>query len=243
MKKVLMLFIMFIVLPYIVCAKGNETILAEQTKYYKTIYFDNELTYMMNNSNISRTLEITKDEYDSYEKDKYSLNGTIETEYKKLTVTISSINSYYRYKVNLEWKSIPKIRSYDTIAIGFPASVKPKLRPIFSEDYCTDKGKCYNTTGYHFLYSGDNGVGVTFQVPTGNLKSLNQTLYVDMQKNTSSTIIAQYAYGDYAHAVKTISLNNAQKYKVNTGGIIYEDTSITYYDAISTAKATWNGNW
>lgn len=64
-----------------------------------------------------------------------------------------------------------------------------------------------------------------------------------MQKNTSSTIIAQYAYGDYAHAVKTISLNNAQKYKVNTGGIIYEDTSITYYDAISTAKATWNGNW
>lgn len=244
MKKVLVLFVLLFALPLITFAQSDEKILSEETKYYKTIIFDNNTTSIMSQRNsISSTTEITKEEYEkSGNEDEIFPNTIIETEYKKMITTISSYGTNYRYKVNLTWKNIPKIRSYDTIAIGFPASVKPKMSPIFSEEYCTSN-KCYTTTGYHYLYCGNNGVGVTFQVPTGDLKSMSQTLYVDMEKNTTSTIVTQYAYGDYAHAVKNISLSNAKNYTVSTIGIKYDSSNISYYDEINYARATWNGNW
>lgn len=68
-------------------------------------------------------------------------------------------------------------------------------------------------------------------------------MYFDVQKNTSSTIITQYAYGDYAHATKSVSLSKASDYMVTTGGINHSSDSITYYDEISTARATWSGSW
>ncbi len=243
MKTKLLLFIALFSFPIMIFAQSEEEILAEEIKYYKTTIFDNGAISIMSKDNaISTTVEITKEEYESSGFNNISPNTIVETEYKKMTTTISSVNSYYRYKVNLEWKNIPKVRSYDTIAIGFPASVKPKMTPIFSENYCT-LSNCYTTTGYQYLYSGQNGVGVTFQVPTGELKSMSQTLYVDMQKNTSSTIVTQYAYGDYAHAVKSISLDKAKNYTVSTIGIKYDSSNISYYDEINYARATWNGNW
>ena len=238
------IFILMLLLPTFVLAKINEEeIVTQTTKYYKTININSNETqvYSINDLN-SYTIEITQEEYDSFKADQ-SLNATIETTYKKMTTTISKVNSYYRYKVNLEWKNIPTIRSFDTIAIGFPASVKTKATPIFNEKYCVTNSECYTTTSYLHLYNDKNGIGVTFQVPTGNLVTMNQILYVDMQKNTTSTIIAQYAYGDYAHAIKTISLSKAKNYIVNTNGIEYNSSNISYYDEINYAKATWNGSW
>lgn len=245
MRKLLLFLLLLLAVPVIVFAEDEEEILAQEIKYYKTTTstLNSRNINNISNVNISTTVEITKEEYDSFDVNNSSPYTIVETEYKKMTTTISSVNSYYRYKVSLEWKNIPKVRSYDTIAIGFPASVKPKLTPIFSENYCTSSNNCYNTTGYKYLYTGNNGVGVTFQVPTGDIKSMDQTLYVDMQKNTTSTIITQYAYGDYAHAIKSISLDNAKNYTVSTIGIKFDSTNISYYDEINYARATWTGNW
>ncbi|HAB67499.1 MAG TPA: hypothetical protein DCE23_09050 [Firmicutes bacterium] len=242
MKRRLLLFMVLLCFPVITLAKESENILAQEIKYYKTTTINKGTISVMSNSLGVNTVEISKEEYESSNSNNIMPNTIIETEYKKMTTTISKVNSNYRYKVNLEWKNIPKIRSYDTIAIGFPSSVKPKMTPIFSEEYCNSSG-CHNTSGYHYMYSGKNGVGVTFQVPSGDLKSMNQTLYVDMEKNTSSTIITQYAYGDYAHAVKSISLGSAKNYTVSTIGIKYDSSNISYYDEINYARATWNGNW
>ena len=166
---------------------------------------------------------------------------TLQIKYKEKSI-------YDVLEMNVEqalefFKNIPKVRSYDTIAIGFGASVKNLGSPIFNEKYCVTNGNCYNVSGYVHSYIGRNGIGITFSVPTGKLDSLEQTMYFDVQKNTSSTIITQYAYGDYAHATKSVSLSKASDYTVTTGGINHSSDSITYYDEISTARATWSGSW
>lgn len=225
----------------------EETIVAEKTKYYKTITHKNNNLVVFSNfngANNSKTIEITKEEYDSSSLNITNLKSTtIETTYKKMTTYIISINSYYRYKVILEWKNMPSTRSYDTIAIGFPASVKAKSSPIFSNDYCVTSSNCHTATGYQYSYNSTNGIGITFQVPTGSLYSMKQTLYFDVGKNTSSTIVKQYAYGDYSHATKNVSLTKAKSYSVGSTGIVHNNDSIQYYDQINVATAEWSGTW
>lgn len=242
MKKKFLLLLFIYMLPCIVFASDDFEVLSEDIKYFKTITHNVGCDLYSFNDSLSESYEIAKEEYEQ-QSSVSERSTTIETTYKKMTTSILSVNSYYRYKVKLEWKNIPKVRSYDTIAIGFGASVKNLGSPIFNEKYCVTNGNCYNVSGYVHSYIGRNGIGITFSVPTGKLDSLEQTMYFDVQKNTSSTIITQYAYGDYAHATKSVSLSKASDYTVTTGGINHSSDSITYYDEISTARATWSGSW
>lgn len=252
MKKILVLsvtILLVIMSPTIVFASRIEESLspdnieAIETKYYKTINYGNNKIALVR-ERIPVTIEITKEEYDSFNQNGIAPQSTtIETNYKKMTTSIEKNGSLYRYKVNLFWKNIPSTRSYDIIGIGFPSSVKTATSAIFSNHYCNTSSKCYTSTGYHYSYNSSNGIGVVFSVPTGNLSSLEQTLYVDMNKNTSSTIIKQYAYGDYAHAVSNISLENAKKFIVNTSGIVHTNNTDQYFDNVSPATATWTGTW
>lgn len=242
MKKKFLLLLFIYMLPCIVFASDDFEVLSEDIKYFKTITHNVGCDLCSFNDSLSESYEITKEEYEQ-QSSVSERSTTIETTYKKMTTSILAVNSYYRYKVKLEWKNIPKVRSYDTIAIGFGASVKNLGSPIFNEKYCVTNGNCYNVSGYVHSYIGRNGIGITFSVPTGKLDSLEQIMYFDVQKNTSSTIITQYAYGDYAHATKSVSLSKASDYTVTTGGINHSSDSITYYDEISTARATWSGSW
>lgn len=240
-RKFLWLFFILLI-PYSVYASDGSNVLSENVKYFKTITYSVRYETYNFNKLLNKTYEITKEEYEK-QLNLVPKSTTIETTYKKMTTSILAVNSYYRYKVELEWKNMPKVRSYDTIAIGFASSVKNLGTPIFNEEYCVTNGGCYDVSGYVYSYVGRNGIGVTFRVPSGSLDSMKQTLYFDVQKNTSSTIITQYAYGDYAHATKNISSDKASDYIVTTGGINYSSSSITYYDEISTAIATWHGSW
>lgn len=242
MKKALFSTLLLLFLPCFVYASTEEMILSEETRYFKTITCNNDyVIYGLNNS-ISETFEISKEEYE--QQWHVSQNSTtIETTYKKMTTSILSSNSNYKYKVKLEWKNIPKVRSYDTIAIGFPASVKIVGSPIFNENYCITNDSCYDVSGFVYSFIGRNGVGITFKVPASNIFSMEQTLFFIVEKNTSSIITTQYAYGDYAHATKNLSLDKADDYTVTTAGINHGDASITYYDEISTARASWTGVW
>ena len=51
------------------------------------------------------------------------------------------------------------------------------------------------------------------------------------------------AYGDYAHAVKTISAGSSDGFWVDQGGVIVDDSIEDYYDTINSANATWSGSW
>jgi len=247
-KQFLFILILLVLSP--ICVSASENDVYSTTKYYKTttVINTNNSTYLLQNENNSYSEEITKEEYDNFDLNSlvtpldYS-NGYIETNYKKMTSSIVKNGSTYRYKVVLEWKTMPSTRSYDIIGIGFPASVKPQSSIAFNQYYCFNNGSC-NTSVSYTPYIGVNGVGASFGLPVGSLTTLKQTLYVDMVKSDSSnTIINQYAYGDYSHATKTISYDNARKYVVSSGGIILNSSITNYYDSINTANATWSGTW
>jgi hypothetical protein len=228
--------------------ENDFVVVSENIKYYKTVtYKNNNQLYSLNNNFISETFEVSEEEFNLGLKNSnivlYGYSGVIETNYKKMTTTIASNGNYYRYKVVLNWKNIPATRSYDIIGIGFLGSVKVRNDLNFIQEYCTSSSSCTSSTAnYPQIFT--SGAGTTFKLPTGTLTSLKQTLYFDVEKNTTSTIILQEAYGDYSHATSSISLTNAKKFSVVANVGISLNSSITsYYDAIGVAKAGWEGTW
>lgn len=254
MKKFLIYVIMFfsVFVPFNVLAvdlsEENFEVVSQVEKYYKTTTNINEnefSTMSLNNVEFnSITEEITEDEYNSFTESENLINvsGTIETTYKKLTTSILSNGSYYRYKAVLTWKNMPKVRSYDTIAIGYYASVKPRTSLYFSQSYCFTDGSCSTTTAY-YPHTFTAGSSATFKLPSGSLSSLSQTFYFDVKKAVDATVIQQNASGDYSHATKSISATNAQKYTVSNTGIHLDSSISGYYDDINVARAIWTGTW
>lgn len=222
-----------------------EQLVAKEEKYYKTISTNSNSSLMsLNSSNNlnSFTIEVSKDEYDEFIPSYSTQSNTTETTYKKMTTSIYKSGSKYRYQVELNWKNIPKTRSYDIIGIGFLSSVKASSIS-FTNNYCTSKSECTQNSNARYTYTSNNGVGVVFELKQGNVISMSQKLSIDISKNTSSKITKQVAYGDYSHATSNISLTNAEKYAVNTQGIMLNNDIKNYYDEIKTADATWTGSW
>ena len=248
MKKSLFIFFVILCINFLpLNVKAEESvILSETTKYYKTITYNiapNMISMNENNSGLSYTTEVTKEEYDSANV-AISRNSstTVETTYEMMTTTISTSGNYYRYKNRLVWKNIPKVRSYDIIGIGFLSSVKVKGSTYFSQYYCAESGGCTTTTT-HYPQTFTTGAATTFKLPTGNLYQLDQTFYFDVEKNTNYTVINQTINGDYAHATKTVTLNDAKNYTMNAYRILHDSSVSDKFDTIDSAEATWNGNW
>lgn len=226
-------------------------LVASTTKYYKTVintsFGDSDIpstlaTPASVNAN-STTYEITEEEYNAADGSNNNLiRGTVETEYKKMQSFIYANDTIYRYKVTLTWKNIPSTRAYDVIGIGFPASVKSGT-PVVTLNYCRSSSDCYTNSGYFGRYQGTNGAGAVLEIPTGTLTSMNMSMFVNIYKNTTSTIYRQYCYGDYAHATKAISVTNAGKYIVDTTGIVHNASYVTKFDDIPTAYTIWQGEW
>lgn len=234
----------------------GEEVVAETTKYYKTVTVVNNSKMMMKadlGTVSSFTTEVTKEEFDNAPTDAEKESGIstqdvfedygTETNYKKLSSIISKYGSrYFRYRAILEWKNMPKTRSYDIIGVGFYASVKIASTIDLYNEYCREDGTCANADGY-YIYNGLNGGAAVFHLPSGDITSLKQTLLVEVEKtNPNSTIIEQVCVADYSHATKTISYNNAKKFKVDTGGITLNGVE-SYYDTMPTAPARWEGTW
>lgn len=245
---VLTILFCFFFLPTLVFATSDDEyeIVSENTKYYKTItYYNNNATLSVNNnSDNSETVEISKEEYDLAESNNVSINGTmtIETTYKRMTSYILTNGSYYRYKNRTVWKSIPSLRGYDIIAVGFLPSVKVHGNPVFLQEYCS--GTSCHTSTASYMQTFSMGAGATFKLASGTLSSLSVTFYFDVEKNTTATIIAQDAYSDYAHATSAVLLPTAMDYQVKgNAGIILGSSASSYYDSISVADATWSGSW
>lgn len=244
--KILLLIIYLLFFPTITFAKEDDfKLISETTKYYKTITYFNNLYNVSDQSN-SVTYEITKEEYENADLTvNVNSNPTImETTYKTMTTSILGNGQYYRYKNVLTWKNMPANRSYDIIGIGFYQTVKIHSNSThFTQKYCLTGGTCYTTTtNYPQIFV--SGAGTSFALPSGSLESLQQVFYFDVEKNTSSVITTQKAFGDYSHATKSISLANSKKYSViQSGGIVLNSSVSGYYDSIAEAIATWTGTW
>ena len=227
MKKIILLLVLSLSCSVGVYAQNNvENLVYNTTKYYKTI--DNY------------SFEITQEEYDAV--DESNRANPVETTYKKMTTSIISVGSQYKYKVVLNWKLMPSTRSYDIIGIGHLSNVKIDGNPTFEQYYCTSLG-CTTSTSYTKSVF-NTGITATFALPSGSITTLKETFSFKVKKNTTSTITYQLAVGDYSHATSTISLTNALKHSINpTSGIVLDSSISSYYDSISFADVSWTGTW
>ena len=241
---------MMFALPVFVKAEALADDYVESTKYIKTVthYRSNPLqplgTY--NIADYSVSYEVSEEEYNNAGTEAIltrDASGSFETTYKRMTVSISQNGSYYRYKNILFWKTIPAVRSYDIIGIGFYSNLQLHSGVNFLQEYCYSGGSCTSsTTNYPQTFTA--GAGTTFKLPTGSLYYLKETMYFDLEKKVNVTLITQDAYGDYSHATSTITLNNAKKYSVvGSSGIVLDSSITSYYDSISCAHAYWTGTW
>ena len=220
---------------------GN--IVSSETKYYKNVTrYDNNNNLISNND-----YEITLTDYISGEQTNINLpygNGYVETNYKKMTTQIISVVNKYRYKVTVQWKSIPSVRSYDIIGIGINSNVVIDSGITFQQDYCYSNGTCYSSN-VSMVKTLSSGGGALFCLPSSsNVSSMSSYLYFNVnKKNTGSIITSQHAYGDYAHAVKTTYTSYYDHFSVTQAGIVLDSTSVNSYDTMSSAIASWSGNW
>ena len=246
-KIITFLVINFIFLfPDILCAneQSSPILVNEVVKYYKTTinYFGQELSEIsINNGLSSNTIEISENEYESSNYEINFKNAFIETNYKKLTLSVYKVGNFCRYKSNLSWKKIPKTRSFDIQGIDYDDGLTIDGQVKFVNKYCFDVNNChysYNATIKKF----DSAVGITFELPSGSLNYLESELSFDVKKNSNFTVNSQTVVSDYSHAIKTISLSNSQKYNMNNNGIILGNIS-SYYDNINPVSIQCNDNW
>lgn len=260
MKKVLLtLFLLLLVTTSTVSAmefpnnnmennNGNlnnaiqESNLIDQTiKYFKTTAINNSsMLYSLNNKPIYHTEEITKEEY---ENSNFNIQSTsIETTYKRLTTSISQNGAYYHYDVRLDWKNMPKVRSYDIISLSFYESVTP-FNINFKQKYCESISSCVTSNSYTQHLETD-GVSAIFKLPSNaSLVSLSSNLSFDVRKTTSATVIKQRLVGDYAHATSNVTLNTAKNHSLGLSGISLASSISSNYDSINEAIVNWAGSW
>lgn len=243
MEKIcLYVLICLLLIPSIVFAEDNELV-SRNVKYYKTTY-ENDSNVALLSSDKNFTIEISEDEYNSIDAsvDLMSSN-TYQTDYKKMTASIYSSGSNYKYQVNLEWKNIPKVRSNDIIGIGYSSEFVNIVDGIsFFQNFCTSDG-C-KTSIKHELINSSAGKSAVFSLPTSTLTYLSQELSFKVAKKNSGVINTQKISADYSHATKSISMTNAKKHKVNyDNGIVLSKGISSYYDSIPVTKTIWTGSW
>lgn len=217
-------------------------IVSQETKYYKTTYPTTRL-YTTNVTPI--TEEITKEEYDTI--GNQLTRGTttsFETTAKKITTTISEVSGKYRYNISTNWKTMPPVRSYDLIGIGFNNNVKLSGKTTFAQVFCVTSqvATCSSTTA-HSLKNTSTGIGASFVLKSGEYKIITVGLYFDVAKNTSSTITSQIAAGHYIHATSTVPYDPINSISLGNYGIIIDGSMKPYYEFIDPVKSTWSGSW
>lgn len=246
-KYILSIFVIFmlgIIVPK--CVNADE-VLAEEVKYYKTVYKNNLFgTYSVRGEEDVENIEITKEEYDAFNPAttaQPASSSGVETTYKRMITSINKVNGQFVYQNSLSWKNFPATRSYDIISINHPTNVKISTALQFTTEYCTATGTCYNNRTHNPIFS-NTGVATIFPLPTGSLSMLNHTMKFTVEKNTTSTISVQYVQGDYAHATKSVNLTDTfSAYSAYGSGIILPSSLTNSYDTFNVANVAWTENW
>ena len=148
-------------------------------------YYINTKKYWVNGYIVSSgDAEITEDMYNnsSFIMSRGMTPGYTEISSRKITTTIIAVSNMYRYKITVEWKNIPSVKSNDIMGIGIDSSVYIHSDIYFQQNYCYTDGSCYsNMISYPKISS--TGGAVSFQLPSyGNLSSLSSYMYFTIDK-------------------------------------------------------------
>lgn len=201
---------------------GNAKVTNEK-KYFltTTIYDENNVVISTLNN------EITKEKYDNLDlndyNNQYSLNyeknNKIETNAKVLDLTvISPSDNVSKVSVysTLTWKNIPKVKSYDVIAIMFniPAVIHDFMgMQISNLQTSSERVTEYNPGGTNSNVF-TNGIGVSMNIHDDVTKSLALALQINATVDGGGEILTSYQ-----HATSTVTLEQSKGYTLSVAGL------------------------
>lgn len=143
-----------------------------------------------------------------------------ETTSKILTIK-SSCDLECTVTITAEWKTSPKVRSYDVIG-AYLEGVNLTFSPITYAEGASETS--YSSEIVQF----NNGFGVSVKLPSSGSK-MKVCQYFRVTKGGT-------VYGSYQHATSSISLANSKKYSISRSGyggvFLFNDSVKSYYDAM-----------
>ena len=171
--------------------KFLEIINQEIFEKYKDFYSNNEL-------------EISTKEYDSSNDNKMTLANFHETQAKKLQITSVKSGSNKLVIVNLIWKGMPIVRSYDVLGVRlYNTTIKGNI-----DNFAIFDGVNNSISGSKKF---TNGYGASIKLPSScNSIELQQMLEV----TTGGTV-----YASYQHATSNITLSKSLDFSISSSGL------------------------
>ncbi len=146
-----------------------------------------------------------------------------ETNGKRVAIASVCQTTYCRVITANTWKILPKVRSYDVVGIRLANTNFTNAN--FAASLSTDD----NTYGHKSSKGFDNGMGVSFKLPSNEtINTIALTVNVEPKGRV---------YGTYQHAVKSISSDKAMNFEISAGGygsvLLYPSSYDGYFDQMA----------
>lgn len=188
--------------------------------------------------------EITKEELNNYHSIQSLAScgsNCYETNAKKFTANIFTTQYISVYKIQLYnvWKTVPKIKSYDTIAARWDVSDGLGLNSENTSVY-GEQRYCINSDCNVVYYNNDssntkiesNGAGVSMNIVDSATSGIENLLNINVYTYNSGIL---HIYATYQHATSNISLTTAKSYSFGNGlggTLVYPSSIVGYFDAM-----------
>jgi len=173
-------------------------------------------------------------------------DGLSEDEFRNMQSYIVCLyDTFMRYKVDVQWVTMPSERSWDIIGIGIEADKVHMISLVdFREDWKTGNGTLLYTEGCAPKNESTGGSAM-FELPSGSIQKLEAYLYFLVYKNTGvGTLSSIEAVGDYAHAEESVDEDDAfDAYTINVLGFEFDTPFHNYYESSIEAVAMFAGTW
>lgn len=186
------------------------------SKYIKTTYIKDSY------GNIITSIdeEITKEEADKIEQEQKSasnnklrlINGDKhETDAKVMTMQYYRTASQTITDLLLIWKTVPKVQSYDVIALMYDKNVT--FQKVTGRQSTNNKAQTYSYMGDN-MNVFNNGVGISMNLFDNEI---GHTCSIQARINNTSDVIP--VYGTYQHAKVNVSLGTSKAYTLSPNGL------------------------
>ena len=210
---------------------ANATLLASETKHYKYVYTNYGLSYVT---------EVSEEEFNNPSNN--LILDTQYTTYKTIVSTLSQNGSRYRYKISVAWNSIPNVKKFDIIGIGYEDDVHIYNSIVYFTYHYTTTSSAYDSTQYYDRKITGLGASAVYKLPS-SFNGLSATLYYDVVKDSGVGTLNSLSFcGDYSHAISnSVTSTLAAHHTISYGGIglFYDNSNL--YDAIPCTYAGITG--
>ena len=207
------------------------SLISRTQKYYKTIVPTYGNSYVV---------EVTENEYYNHNN---NLLSTVETYYNTIIGTIAANGSVYRYKEIMAWNSLPPVKSFDVIGIGFNGYIHIQGLASFYNMYTDSGDNDYYSTDFFDMDYSDTGGSTTYELPS-NFVGATVVYYYDVAKDANAGTITSLAMcADYAHALQTVTGLQAASHNIDISGIDFAGSVFDYFNEIPCADTYANVNW